>query len=43
MAVSGHSVQEHAEKASGLTLRPYPDSYRPCENDVTGTAVLNLL
>lgn len=40
MAVSGHSVQEHAEKASGLILLPYPDPYRPYKNDPTGDAIL---
>lgn len=28
MAVSGHSVQEHAERSEGLHLVPYPDPYR---------------
>lgn len=40
MAVSGHSVQAHAEKASGLILLPYPDPYRPYKDDPTGDAVL---
>lgn len=40
MAVSGHSVQEHAEKASGLILLPYPDTYRPYKDDPTGNAIL---
>ena len=28
MAVSGHSVQEHAERSEGLQLVPYPDPFR---------------
>lgn len=28
MAISGHGVQSHAARAQGLTLIPYPDSYR---------------
>ena len=40
MAVSGHSVQEHAEKASGLILLPYPDPYRPYKDDPTGNTIL---
>jgi len=43
MAVSGHSVQEHAEKASGLTLLPYPDPFRPFESDASGGAIIDLL
>ncbi len=43
MAVSGHSVQEHAERASGLTLLPYPDPYRPYDGDPSGGAILDLL
>ncbi|MEQ9491407.1 MAG: aspartate aminotransferase family protein [Alphaproteobacteria bacterium] len=40
MAVSGHSVQAHAEKASGLILLPYPDPYRPYKDDPSGNAIL---
>lgn len=40
MAVSGHSVQEHAERASGLILLPYPDPFRPYKGDPTGETVL---
>ncbi|MCG8692340.1 MAG: aspartate aminotransferase family protein [Minwuiales bacterium] len=43
MAVSGHSVQEHAARAPGLTLIPYPDPYRPYADDPTGGRVLDLL
>ncbi len=43
MAVSGHSVQAHAEKAGGLLLIPYPDPYRPFEGDAGGEAVLTRL
>ncbi len=43
MAVSGHSVQEHAEKAQGLTLLPYPDPYRPYAGDESGGAIIELL
>jgi 4-aminobutyrate aminotransferase len=42
MAFSGHSVQAGAAKADGLILLPYPDPYRPFENDPTGDAVLEL-
>ena len=43
MAISGHSAQENVEKSSGLTLLPYPDPYRPFEDDPTGGAVLGRL
>ncbi|UDF28732.1 UNVERIFIED_ORG: aspartate aminotransferase family protein [Roseateles sp. XES5] len=43
MAFSGHSVQADAAKADGLILLPYPDPYRPYENDPTGDAVIALL
>jgi len=43
MAVSGHSVQEHAEKASGLVLLPYPDPFRPYAGDASGGAIIDLL
>jgi len=33
MAISAHSVQEHAEKAAGLYTIPYPDPYRASEKD----------
>lgn len=41
MAVSGHSAQEGAKKSSGLTLVPYPDPYRPYEDDPTGDKILD--
>lgn len=40
MSVSGHSAQEGATKAGGLTLVPYPDPFRPFEGDPTGKALL---
>ena len=40
MAVSGHTSQEGVAKASGLTLFPYPNPYRPFEGDPTGGALL---
>ena len=44
MAISGHSVQTHAAKDPGLTLIPYPDPYRPFQdNDATGGKILDLL
>lgn len=43
MAISGHSVQSHAARAAGLQLIPYPDPYRPFEDDPGGDAVLALL
>ncbi|MDH3742151.1 MAG: aspartate aminotransferase family protein [Hyphomicrobiales bacterium] len=43
IAVSGHSVQEHADKADGLISLHYPDPYRPIDGDVTGEAVLDVL
>lgn len=43
IAVSGHSVQEHADKADGLISLHYPDPYRPVEGDATGEAVLDAL
>ena len=43
MAFSGHSVQAGAAKAEGLILLPYPDQYRPYQNDPTGDAILTLL
>nr|5M4B_A Chain A, Aminotransferase class-III [Rhizobacter] len=43
MAFSGHSVQADAAKADGLILLPYPDPYRPYQDDPTGDAVLALL
>ena len=33
MAVSAHSVQEHADKAADLHVIPYPNPYRPFEGD----------
>ncbi|MEO1192836.1 MAG: aspartate aminotransferase family protein [Pseudomonadota bacterium] len=43
MAISAHSVQEHAEKAAGLQVIPYPDPYRPLEGDASGGAILAAL
>ena len=40
MAVSGHSVQEHAERSEGLHLVPYPDPYRMVEAGNTVLAQL---
>ena len=33
MAISAHSVQEHAAKADGLHVIPYPDPYRTSDDD----------
>ena len=38
MAISGHTVQQGADKAAGLLLLPYPDPYRPEAGD--GAAVI---
>ncbi len=43
MAISAHSVQEHAEKAAGLHLIPYPDPYRLEEEDKSGAGVIAAL
>lgn len=43
MGISGHSVQTHAPKSTGLILLPYPNPYRPFLGDETGTVVLELL
>lgn len=43
MAISGHSVQTHAARHSGLTLIPYPAPSRPFMGDVTGEKVLELV
>jgi 4-aminobutyrate aminotransferase len=43
MAISGHSVQTHATRHSGLTLIPYPSATRPFMGDVTGARVLELV
>jgi len=43
MSISGHSVQSHAARAPGLQLIPYPDPYRPFEDDPGGGAILALL
>lgn len=40
MAVSAHSVQEHAEKAAGLHTIAYPDPYRPWQDDASGAAII---
>ncbi len=43
MAVSGHSVQAHAERSDGLQLVPYPDAYRSAVGADAGEAVLTQL
>ncbi|NNE23532.1 MAG: aspartate aminotransferase family protein [Rhizobiales bacterium] len=43
IAVSGHSVQEHADKADGLISLHYPDPYRPIDGDTSGEATLDEL
>ncbi len=43
MAISAHSVQEHADKADGLHIIPYPDPYRPMEDDPSGTNIIAAL
>ncbi len=43
MAISGHTVQQHADKAEGLLLLPYPDPYRPIDGDPSGAPVLEQL
>ncbi len=43
MAISAHSVQEHAKKAAGLHLIPYPDPYRPFEDDPSGAPIIAAL
>ena len=43
MAISAHSVQEHTEKAAGLTIIPYPDPYRPIDGDLSGSAIIDKL
>ena len=43
MAISAHSVQEHAEKAAGLQLIPYPDPYRPFEGDASCGGIIDAL
>lgn len=40
MAISGHAVQAHAERAAGLVLIPYPDVYRDEPAADPGAAVL---
>lgn len=40
MAVSAHPVQSHAKRDSGLTLVPYPDTFRPFAADPSGAALL---
>lgn len=40
MAISGHTTQEGAVKADGLTLVPYPDPFRPFDGDPSGEALL---
>jgi 4-aminobutyrate aminotransferase len=43
MAVSAHSVQEHADKAEGLVTLAYPDPYRLGDHDLDGAAILRSL
>ncbi|MGI9463618.1 MAG: aspartate aminotransferase family protein [Aestuariivirgaceae bacterium] len=43
MAVSAHSVQEHAEKAEGLISLTYPDPYRLADQDRNGDTILQSL
>ncbi|WP_424984206.1 aspartate aminotransferase family protein [Maritalea sp. S77] len=40
MSVSGHTAQEGVAKSDGLTLVPYPDPFRPFEDDPSGEALL---
>jgi len=41
MAISAHSVQQHAEKAPGLHVIPYPDPYRPYQGDPACGGILD--
>jgi len=41
MAVSAHSVQEHTEKPDTLHVIPYPDPYRPFEDDPSCDGIIN--
>ncbi len=43
MAISAHSVQEHAEKAAGLHLLTYPDPYRLAEGEKSGAEIIHSL
>jgi 4-aminobutyrate aminotransferase len=43
MAISAHGVQQHAERAPGLHVIPYPDPYRPHGGDPTGGRILDEL
>ena len=43
MAISGHSAQEGVDKSGGLELIPYPDLYRPYNNDPGGDAVIDYI
>ncbi|MEQ8666839.1 MAG: aspartate aminotransferase family protein [Rhodospirillales bacterium] len=43
MAISAHSVQEHAEKSTGLHLIPYPDPYRATEADPACGGIIDSL
>jgi 4-aminobutyrate aminotransferase len=43
MAISGHTAQAGVDKASGLTLIPYPNAYRPYRDDPGGDAVIQHL
>ena len=41
MAISAHSVQQHAEKAPGLHVIAYPDPYRPYQGDPACGGILD--
>lgn len=43
MAVSAHSVQEHAEKSAGLHVIPYPNPYRPFDDDASCSGIIDAL
>lgn len=43
MAISAHSVQEHAEKASGLHVIPFPDPYRASDADPGCASIIEKL
>jgi 4-aminobutyrate aminotransferase len=43
MAISAHSVQQHAKKAEGLHVIPYPDPYRPHDGDPMCRGIIEAL
>jgi 4-aminobutyrate aminotransferase len=43
MAISAHSVQKHAVRASGLHVIPYADPYHPYGHDSTGGRIIEEL